>query len=120
LFDIWGDASWRGGSLGSNRELLRIPFELFQKTEKPSFLNTQDLLDILSFNLLVGITLQKLFHLVWSKPFVHLGHNLRPPLGFQTISLTSRSDAAELSTEGYESSEILPFGPPRSIRRALG
>jgi hypothetical protein len=41
-----------------------------------------------------------------------LGHNLRPPLGFQIISLNQERDAAELSTECYESSEILPFGRP--------
>ena len=95
-----------------SRELLRIVFELFEKAEKPSFLYTQDLLDIVSFNLLVAITLQKLFDLVWGKAFVYLGHNLRPPLGFQTISLTSRSDAPELSTECYKNSEILPSGRP--------
>jgi hypothetical protein len=103
-----------------SRELLRIVFILFQKDEKPALLYTQDLLDVLSFNLLVGITLQKLFHLVWGKTFVYLGHNLRPPLGFQTISLISKSEAAELFRECYESSEILPFGLPRSTQRALG
>jgi len=34
------------------------------------------------------------------------------------ISLKSNRDAAELSTEGYESSEILPFGPPAPHKRA--
>jgi len=41
-----------------------------------------------------------------------LGHNPVPPLGFWIISLKTNRDAAELSTEGYESSEVLPFGPP--------
>jgi len=118
LLDLWGDDSWRGSSLVLSRKLLRILFELLQKHEKPSFPYPQDLLDILSFNLVVAIAPQKLFHLVWGKSFMHLGHNLRPPLRFQTISPTPRKDAAEVSTECYESSEILPFGPPRSTQGA--
>jgi hypothetical protein len=48
--------------------------------------------------------------------FMNLGHNLRPPLGFQTISLNQEKEAVELSTECYERFEILPSGPPRPTR----
>jgi hypothetical protein len=62
------------------------------------------------------ITVKKLFDLLWSESFVQLGHSLKPPLQFWTISLKSKRTERELSTECYESFEILPFGPPRSTQ----
>jgi hypothetical protein len=80
VFNLGRNASWRGGSLVSNREVLRMLSVLFEKHEQPALLYPQDLLDIRSLNLVVTITLKKLFDLVWSKSLMHLGHNLRPPL----------------------------------------
>jgi hypothetical protein len=36
------------------------------------------------------------------------------------MSLKGKADGRELSTEYYESFEILPFGPPRHTQEGLG
>ena len=53
-----------GRSLVSSREMLRILFVLLQKHEEPPFPYPQDLLDILSFDFILGITVKKFFDLI--------------------------------------------------------
>jgi hypothetical protein len=79
VLNLGRDDAWRGRSLVSNREMLGILFVLFQKHEKPAFLDPQDLLDVLSFDLVPEIPFKKFFKLIERKPFVQLRHNLKPP-----------------------------------------
>jgi len=57
-FDLWRDDSWRGRSLILNRERHRILFILFQKQEKPTFFDFQNILNVLSFNLVLEIAVK--------------------------------------------------------------
>jgi hypothetical protein len=79
LLNLWRDDAWRRGSLVLNREMLGIVFVLFQEHEKPAFLDLQDLLDVLSFDLVLEIPFKKFSKLIGRKPFVQLRHNLKPP-----------------------------------------
>jgi hypothetical protein len=81
VFKVLRD-SRRSFSLVLGGEMFGIFSILFKEHEKPAFLYPQDLLEILSFYLILGITLDKFLHLIRGKSFVQLGHNLRPPLGF--------------------------------------
>jgi hypothetical protein len=64
VLNLGRDDAWRGRSLVSNREMLRILFVLLQKHEEPPFPHPQDLLNILSFDFILGITVKKLFDLI--------------------------------------------------------
>jgi hypothetical protein len=54
LFNHRRDGSRSPGSLVLDGEVLRILFILFQEYEKPSSLDPQDLLDILSFDFILS------------------------------------------------------------------
>ncbi len=78
LLNLWRDDSWRRGSLVLNDEMLWILFVLFQKHEKPAFLDPQSLLDVLSIDLVPKIPFKKFFKLIGRKPLVQLRNNLKP------------------------------------------
>jgi hypothetical protein len=44
--------------------VLRVFFVLFKEYKKPAFLDPQDLLDVLSFNLVLEIPFKKFFKLI--------------------------------------------------------
>jgi len=75
-------------------EIFRIFFILLDEGEEPSFLDSQDLLDVFSFNRFFQIPFQKFLNLNRGESLVQLGHILSPfVFSFRLYDLQSGKNA---------------------------